>query len=226
MPFPKDEEMFRCVMCPCCVEGCVSPGAFGTCCAIRLESLLECDPWKTKNFFVDQRVQECCLNVACVCPLDAQKVKPVCGLCNAEFTSCASLTLPSLCFTTCVAPEHDIFAPADKVCCKTHCYCCVSGYYCVFPDCLSAKVKGTANCAPFATPAEPCTCESSQQVCFNYSRIAIPRNPEIPAKIGCCDIVCMTFAEAEVSTPEGSNPTAEKPNGPAAETSVQVASNA
>ena len=56
MPFPTDEELFKCVGCPCCFEGfACSP--FGNCCAIRLESIFECDPVRSKNCFFDQRIQ-------------------------------------------------------------------------------------------------------------------------------------------------------------------------
>jgi len=200
MPFPTEDELFKCVMCPCCYEGCLF--AWPACCAIRAEALLECDPLGTGNCFADQRIQQCCLNVALVFPLAKDKVKPEVGCCNTVILACPELACPLLCFKSCAYPTKDMFPPAEDACCKTHCYCCVSGYYCKFPQCCAAKVKGVCACAPLANPAESISVEASNQVCFNYARIAIPLSNEIPSKIGCCGIECWTNPNHVVGEPK------------------------
>ena len=159
------------------------------------------------------------MNDVMVCPIAAEKVKPEVALCGQQLVSCVTLACPTLCFSTCVPPTGDMFPAADKVCCKTHCYCCVSGYYCVFPQCLSGRAKGTCNCAPFAAPSEPLSVEVSSQVCFNYARVALPLSDEIPSKIGCCDIVCWSNPNHPATQP---GPQSEE--SASSEVTVQVSS--
>ena len=155
MPFPSENEVFKLCICPCCFEG-FSFVPFNNCFACRVQNVIECDPLGSKNCFVDQQIQQCCINVVCLIPfhtasfssisnvipttegtdkdLDRQtkganKFSAGIGCCNSVLIPCDSFALPMMCFKTCAHPHSgdSLFPAASDVCCKTHCYCCVSG---------------------------------------------------------------------------------------------------
>ena len=139
------------------------------------------------------RVQQCCVNAMFVCPINEAKMgRPTgCGCCNQTLIPMAGLSCPPLCFSTCDAPNDDMFPTGSDLCCASSCYCCISGWDCKFPQCCAARAKATANCAPFM-PDEPFAFEASVQQLFYVARSAYPLNPTIPSSIGCCGIVCWT----------------------------------